>query len=246
MSEWIVGINAVHSVLSARPESVRELWVGAERDDARTREVLKLAGDAGIAIQRPKARAFEQRFAGQNHQQVAVQAAPRALGDQAELMHHIASVAEPRLLLLDQLQDPRNFGACLRSAEAAGVDGVVFTRDRAAPLSAVARQAAAGAAERLPLFEVANLANTMRALKDAGVWLYGAAGDAGEPMWQMDLRGPVGLVMGSEGKGLRRLTRELCDGLIAIPMAPATESLNVSVACGVLLYEIARQRVTGT
>ncbi|HHO68213.1 MAG TPA: 23S rRNA (guanosine(2251)-2'-O)-methyltransferase RlmB, partial [Gammaproteobacteria bacterium] len=149
------------------------------------------------------------------------------------------------LLVLDGVQDPHNLGACLRSADAAGVHAVIVPRDRAAPLNGAARKVACGAADAVPLVRVTNLARTLRGLRDAGIWIYGAAGDAPQTLYEADLSGPLALVLGGEGKGLRRLTREHCDGLIAIPMAGSVSSLNVSVAAGICLFEARRQRAIG-
>lgn len=149
---------------------------------------------------------------------------------------------DPFLLIMDGVQDPHNLGACLRSAEAAGVHAVIIPRDRAVGMTDVVRLAAAGAAERIPLIQVTNLARTMKALKDAGVWLVGAADQADGLVYDVDLVGPLGLVMGAEGKGLRRLTTEHCDFLVRIPMHGKVGCLNVSVATGVCLFEAVRQR----
>jgi 23S rRNA (guanosine2251-2'-O)-methyltransferase len=148
----------------------------------------------------------------------------------------------PLLLILDGVQDPHNLGACLRVADGAGVDAVIVPRDRAAPVTAVTRRVASGAAETMPLFQVVNLSRTLENLKQAGVWLYGAAQDAPEELYAADLTGPAAIVLGGEGSGLRRLTREHCDKLVRIPMVGTVESLNVSVAAGVMLYEAVRQR----
>ncbi len=150
--------------------------------------------------------------------------------------------APPLLLVLDGVTDPHNLGACLRSADAAGVAAVIVPRDRAVGLTPVVRKVAAGAAETVPLVQVVNLARTLRELKERGVWLVGTADDAARTLYDVDLSGPTALVLGSEGEGMRRLTREACDELVSIPMAGAVESLNVSVATGVALFEAVRQR----
>jgi len=147
--------------------------------------------------------------------------------------------------VLDGIQDPHNLGACLRTAEAAGVHLVVICKDRSAPITPVVRRAASGAAETLPIVQATNLARVLRALKEHGIWLAGTSDEAGDSLYATDLTGPMALVMGSEGSGLRRLTSELCDYLVRIPMAGHVESLNVSVATGVCLYEINRQRAGG-
>lgn len=149
---------------------------------------------------------------------------------------------DPLLLVLDQVQDPNNLGACLRTADAAGVDAVVVPKDRSAPMSETVRSVASGAAETVPIARVTNLARTLRALKDLGVWIFGTSDRADMGLYQADLAGPIALVMGAEGKGLRRLTSETCDLLVRVPMAGRVDCLNVSVATGVCLFEIARQR----
>lgn len=148
----------------------------------------------------------------------------------------------PLLLILDQIQDPHNLGACLRSAEGAGVNAVILPKDSSAPVSEVVRRVAAGAADRVPIFYVTNLARTMDALKEKGVWMTGTADEADNVVYQTNLTGSTAIVMGAEGKGLRRLTRERCDNLVSIPMSGKTSSLNVSVATGVVLFEVVRQR----
>jgi 23S rRNA (guanosine2251-2'-O)-methyltransferase len=164
--------------------------------------------------------------------------------DEHNLLSALTRTVNPLVLVLDGVQDPHNLGACLRSAAAAGALAVIVPRDNSAPLTPVARRAAAGAAESLPLVTVTNLARTLRDLKEAGVWIYGASHDAEASLYETDLRGPVALVLGGEGKGLRRLTREHCDGLFRIPMSGAVESLNVSVAAGISLFEVMRQRLS--
>jgi 23S rRNA (guanosine2251-2'-O)-methyltransferase len=163
-------------------------------------------------------------------------------GDESRLRQLVADTAAPLLLVLDGVTDPHNLGACLRTADAAGVDAVVAPRDRAAGLGPTVRKVAAGAAESVPFVQVTNLARTLAWLAEAGVWRIGLAGEGEGTLHAADLRGPLALVLGSEGRGLRRLTREHCDLLLRIPMAGSVESLNVSVAAGVALFEARRQR----
>ena len=173
-----------------------------------------------------------------------VELAPRAGDPETQLEEALEAIgdAPPLLLVLDGVTDPHNLGACLRSADAAGVAAVIVPRDRAAGLTPVVRKVAAGAAETVPLVQVVNLARTLRELKERGVWLVGTSDDAARTLYDVDLSGPTALVLGSEGEGMRRLTREACDELVSIPMAGAVESLNVSVAAGVALFEAVRQR----
>jgi 23S rRNA (guanosine2251-2'-O)-methyltransferase len=181
--------------------------------------------------------------AGERHQGVVAELLPRAGDPETQLEEALEAAGDaPLLLVLDGVQDPHNLGACLRSADAAGVAAVLVPRDRAAGLTPVVRKVAAGAAETVPLVAVVNLARTLRELKERGVWLVGTDDSAEKTLYDAELTGPVALVMGSEGEGMRRLTRECCDQLVSIPMAGAVESLNVSVAAGVALFEAVRQR----
>ena len=179
-----------------------------------------------------------------NHQGIVAQTLVHSpLGEDALLQILNQLVQPPLLLVLDGVQDPHNLGACLRTADAAGVDAVIAPRDRAVGLTPVVCKVASGAAERVPFIQVTNLARTLRSLcEDHNIWIIGTAGDADTSLYRSDLTGPLAIVMGAEEKGMRRLTREQCDSLVFLPMAGAVESLNVSVATGVVLYEAVRQR----
>lgn len=199
-------------------------------------EVLALAATHGIKCQQVRRETLDGMADGGVHQGVVARLAPAAVLDENDLHALLDRLAEPPLLLvLDGVQDPHNLGACLRTADAAGAHAVLVPKDRAAGLSPAARKAAAGAAETVPLIQVVNLARCLRALKDRGIWLAGAEAD-GQSALAADLSGPLALVLGAEGTGLRRLTREHCDLLVSLPMKGVVESLNVSVAAGVLLY----------
>jgi len=242
-TEWMWGVHAVAALLAEAPARIKRLYLQRGRRDGRVAELRERAQASGIAMEEVTRGWLDEHLSGARHQGIAAEVRPRPLGDERDLRALLAGLSEPAfLLVLDGVQDPHNLGACLRTAEAAGVQAVVFPRDKAAGLTPVARKAACGAAERLPLFQVTNLARVLRNLREQGVWIYGAAGEAGQSLYETDLRGPVALVLGGEGKGLRRLTRDHCDALIRIPMAEAAESLNVSVAAGVLLFEARRQR----
>ena len=238
------GLHAVESLLSTRPGQVLEIAVATGRDDRRLAAVVSQAVDCGIPVCRLSRKELDRMLPHVRHQGVIVTLKTTAVGRrEQELEPFLARLdAPPFILVLDGVQDPHNLGACLRTADAAGVHAVIVPRDRAAGITPTVRKVASGAAETVPVFTVTNLARTLRVLKQAGVWLYGASDDADSDLYGMDLTGPVALVLGGEGKGLRRLTRELCDGLMAIPMAGRVESLNVSVAAGVLLFEARRQR----
>ena len=244
--DFVTGIHAVLTALARHPERVAAVWISAERGDRRIGRVLEAARAAHVKFHRvPRARLDE--LAGDpRHQGVVARLQATAPGRDAELEAWLAQPPPAALLLvLDGVQDPHNLGACLRVADAAGVHAVVLPRDRSAPLSAAARRAASGAAETVPVFQVTNLARALDAIKAAGIWLYGAAQDAATELHAAEFSGPAAVILGGEEKGLRRLTRERCDRLVRIPMAGSIESLNVSVAAGVVLYEIVRQRARG-
>jgi 23S rRNA (guanosine2251-2'-O)-methyltransferase len=239
------GLHTVEGLIAEHPEKVRELMVAAGRHDRRLAGLIAAAQAHGIAVHRLPGAELDRQLPGLRHQGVVatlVPQSPESFREQ-DLAAFLAGLAMPPfLLVLDGVQDPHNLGACLRTADAAGVQAVIVPRDRAAGITPVVRKVACGAAETTPVFTVTNLARTLRVLREAGVWIYGASDDADRTLYDTDLRGPLALVLGGEGKGLRRLTREHCDFLVAIPMAGRVESLNVSVAAGVLLFEARRQR----
>ncbi len=242
------GIHAVRVLLQRSPQRVRQLWLSSSRDDAaRLQELRALADSAGVMIAAAQDSELDRLAAGERHQGVLAELAPQAGDPETVLEEALEALgtAPPLLLVLDGVTDPHNLGACLRSADAAGVAAVIVPRDRAAGLTPVVRKVAAGAAEVLPLVQVVNLARTLRELKERGIWLVGTSDDAARTLYDVDLSGPTALVLGSEGEGMRRLTREACDELVSIPMAGAVESLNVSVATGVALFEAVRQRRGG-
>jgi 23S rRNA (guanosine2251-2'-O)-methyltransferase len=236
------GLHAVRETLMRAPERVLELWIQAGRADGRLEAVLALAREQGIACQPVKRNTLDEKAQGGVHQGIVARLVPAAALDENDLEALLDRLTDPPLLLvLDGVQDPHNVGACLRTADAAGVHAVIIPRDRAAGLTPAARKAAAGAAETVPLVQVVNLARCLRNLKARNIWLAGA--DAGgESAFAADLAGPLAVVLGGEGGGLRRLTRETCDLLISLPLKGSVESLNVSVAAGVLLYLALAQR----
>ncbi|MDO9519843.1 MAG: 23S rRNA (guanosine(2251)-2'-O)-methyltransferase RlmB [Pseudohongiella sp.] len=251
--EWIVGIHSVAELLRSHPEDVLELVLQQERTDQRTDEVRALAQELGIKIQvMPKA-ALEKKLQGESkgagkrvpvHQGVAALCQYRdTVKDEAFLTKLLDRLDHPALILvLDEVTDPHNLGACLRTADAAGADAVIVPKDNSATMNMTVRKVASGAAEKVNLIAVTNLARTLASLQERGIWISGTAGEADHSLYKADFTGPVAIVMGSEGKGLRRLTREHCDYLISIPMAGVVSSLNVSVAAGVCLFEAVRQR----
>jgi len=244
MSEsWIVGINPVEGALSNDAERVRELVVEQGQRNARVLELAERAKALKITVNHRPREQLDKLAGEARHQGVAAlyEAPPMAHeNDLAALMERDGS--NTLVLVLDGVTDPHNLGACLRSAAAAKVTAVIVPKDRAVGLTPVVRRASAGGADRVPLIAVTNLARTLRELKDAGVWITGLAGDTDTSVYGVDFKGPVALVLGGEGEGIRRLTRELCDFVAKIPMPGTMESLNVSVATGVVLFEALRQR----
>jgi 23S rRNA (guanosine2251-2'-O)-methyltransferase len=237
------GIHAVRVLLTRQPQRVRRVLLAGERDAGRLAEIRALAQSAGVQVGAADDAMLDKLAEGGRHQGAVAEILPRASDPETQLEEALESAAgAPLLLVLDGVQDPHNLGACLRSADAAGVAAVIVPRDRAAGMTPVVRKVAAGAAETVPLVAVVNLARTLRQLKERGIWLVGTDDTADKALYEADLKGPLALVMGSEGEGLRRLTRECCDLLVSIPMAGAVESLNVSVATGVVLFEAVRQR----
>lgn len=246
-AERAYGLHAVEELLRSRPEAVVRVYVAKGREDGRLGRVLALADAGGIAVESIARKALDTLVSGR-HQGVVAELAARGGSSsdlrwsERELLQAVEGRSDALVLVLDGVTDPHNLGACLRSADAAGVLAVVIPKDNAVDITPVVRKVACGATETVPLVRVTNLARALDGLKEVGCWLYGAAGEADSLLYEQDLRGPVALVMGAEGKGLRRLTRERCDVLVRLPMAGAVSSLNVSVATGVCLFEIVRQR----
>ncbi|MCL7929871.1 23S rRNA (guanosine(2251)-2'-O)-methyltransferase RlmB [Halomonas llamarensis] len=241
--DQVFGIHALESLLE-RGESPKVLWIqqGASK---RLHAIIAQAQSAGASVKEHPREALDQLTQGAAHQGVVAFCPPLMPEGEESLLLKLRTwqpAAAPLFLVLDGVTDVHNFGACLRSADAAGAHGVIVAKDKAAPLNATVRKVACGAAESVPVYQVTNLARTLGKLKDAGVWITGAAGEASASVYEMDFIGPVALVMGAEGKGMRRLTREACDHLAKLPMAGQVSSLNVSVATGICLFEAVRQR----
>jgi 23S rRNA (guanosine2251-2'-O)-methyltransferase len=240
---WIAGINAVASALEHDLEHVREVLMEAGAKNPRLTEIEETARRRDVSVRRIPLQSLEGIAGGLRHQGVIARYEAAKPTDEKELPALVEAAAGKALVLvLDGVQDPHNLGACLRSAAAAGVTAVVIPKDKAAPINATVRKTSAGAADRIPVVSVTNLARTLRALQEMGVWIYGLDGEATQAIHGIDFTGNVAIVMGGEGEGMRRLTREHCDGLVKIPMPGEMESLNVSVATGVALFEVVRQR----
>jgi len=244
MSQMIAGIHAVKHALDAG-EPVDELLVEKGKKHPRINELIHLAKKAGIRFSFVPKAALDRHAQGVPHQGVVARIASESARKLtfAEWLKGLDMGEAPIVLLLDQVTDPHNLGACIRTAEAAGCVGVVIPKDNAADIhSPVVAKSACGALARLPVLQVTNLVRSMKAMQEAGFWFSGLAGEAESDIYTVDLQGPSALVMGAEGSGMRRLVREACDQLIKIPMPGAVESLNVSVATGVALFEVVRQR----
>lgn len=242
MSEIIYGIHAVKALLERDPQRFLEVFILKGREDRRLQPVVAELESNGIAVQVANRQWLDSKVEGAVHQGIIANVKPGRQFQENDLPELLAVHEAPFLLVLDGVTDPHNLGACLRSADAAGVNAVIVPRDRSAQLNATAKKVACGAAESVPLIRVTNLARTLRLLQEHNVWIVGTAGEADHTLYQSKLTGPMALVMGAEGEGMRRLTREHCDELISIPMTGSVSSLNVSVATGVCLFEAVRQR----
>jgi 23S rRNA (guanosine2251-2'-O)-methyltransferase len=241
-SNWSAGFHAVETALAGGGEYVRRVLVDRRRRDARVRRLLERAERVGVAVERVSQQHLDACVPGARHQGVCAELVGDRVFDEQALARQVERLTEPLVLVLDRVRDPHNLGACLRSAEAAGADVVVVARDRAARVTAVVERSAAGAASRVPLAAVTNLGRTLERLKGLGCWAVGMAGEAQTGLFDIDLTGPLALVVGAEDHGLRARTRGACDCLASIPLAGDLASLNVSVATGVCLFERVRQQ----
>lgn len=240
-ADLVFGIHAVGALLQRAPQDVLELFVMKDRDDKRMQPLIQEARQNGVSVQFCNRKTLDDMVGGQ-HQGIIAKARLQSSGSEADLAAIVERHDKPFILVLDGVTDPHNLGAILRSADAAGVHAVVSPKDRSVKLTSVVRKVACGAAESVPFITITNLARTLRELQDAGVWVVGAAGETETTIYQADFKGPLAIVLGAEGEGLRRLTRETCDNLVKIPMFGSVSSLNVSVAAGICLFEAVRQR----
>ncbi|MFC3122854.1 23S rRNA (guanosine(2251)-2'-O)-methyltransferase RlmB [Agaribacter flavus] len=240
--ELIYGMHALSAVLSREPERVIEVFVAKGRDDERLNKIINLARKNGISLNFCHRKTLDDKAKGEQHQGVVARAKPAKILNESDLDNILQTTDNAFLLVLDGVTDPHNLGACLRTAEAAGVNAVVVPKDKSATLSPVVRKVACGAAEVIPLIQVTNLSRTIKHMQSENVWVVGTAGEATQSLYASSYKGAIALVMGAEGKGMRRLTRENCDELVKLPMAGTVSSLNVSVATGICLYELVRQR----
>jgi len=241
-NKTLFGFHAVTARLRHEAQSVEEIYVDSSRADRRMQDLLQVARAAGVRIIQADDQRLNNMVGTRRHQGVVAMAAPLSLARNLdELLDAIEG--PPLLLVLDGITDPHNLGACLRVADGAGAHAVIAPKDRSVGLNATAAKVASGAADTVPYITVTNLARTMREMKERDIWLTGTTDDSEKSLYEADFKGGVALVMGSEGEGMRRLTRETCDTLVSIPMFGAVESLNVSVASGICLYEARRQRL---
>lgn len=241
--EKVVGLHAVESLLQKNPGQVERLYTKLGRTDKRLQKIIAIAKQKNIPVEAVDVKTLDHNADGLRHQGVLAFCQRTAIKHENDLWQFLESLNDPVfLLVLDGVTDPHNLGACLRTADATGVQAVIIPKDKSVGLTSVVRKVASGAAETVPLFQVTNLARALDTLKDMGVWLTGTSDKAQQTLYEADLTGPVALIMGAEGKGLRRLTEQRCDYLVTIPMSGSVTSLNVSVATGVCLYESLRQR----
>jgi 23S rRNA (guanosine2251-2'-O)-methyltransferase len=243
MSETIYGVHAIRFMLERHPERVITLRLAERRDDPRVREIEELARKNNRPVKRVDAQALKQQLGDVAHQGVVAEIVPLPPWTEDELIEALQKARSPLILVLDGVQDPHNLGACLRTADACGALAVIVPKDRAAQINATVRKVAVGAAETTPVVPVTNLVRTLKVLKDAGLWVVGADAEGSRLPHEIDLTGGIVLALGSEGTGLRHLTRQTCDWMVRLPQLGSVESLNVSVAAGMLLYEAVRQRM---
>ncbi|MGL1956536.1 MAG: 23S rRNA (guanosine(2251)-2'-O)-methyltransferase RlmB [Colwellia sp.] len=245
--ELVFGIHAVNALILTAPERFIELWLLKGRDDERLMPIINLARKYGISTQMVQRKVLDDKSDGEQHQGIVARVKPGKIFTENDLDDILVKAEQqnipPFLLILDGVTDPHNLGACLRNADAAGVQAIIVPKDNAARITATVRKVAVGAAESVPLVQVTNLSRTMKQLQKMGVWIVGTAGETDTCLYDVKLSGAMALVMGAEGKGMRRLTRENCDQLVKLPMAGNVSSLNVSVATGICLFEIVRQRL---
>ncbi|MCF6435609.1 MULTISPECIES: 23S rRNA (guanosine(2251)-2'-O)-methyltransferase RlmB [Pseudoalteromonas] len=241
-NELIFGFHSIEAILAKEPERFLEIYALKGREDKRLNPVINEARKFGISVQFMQRKALDNKANGEQHQGIIANVKAARTYNERDLDEILARESSPFFLVLDGVTDPHNLGACLRSADAAGVHAVIVPKDKSAKLNGTARKVACGAAETVPLVQVTNLARTLRDIKEAGVWVAGTAGETDTGVFDASLTGPIAIVMGAEGDGMRRLTREHCDILVKIPMVGTVSSLNVSVATGICLFEVLRQR----
>ncbi|OCG20535.1 MULTISPECIES: 23S rRNA (guanosine(2251)-2'-O)-methyltransferase RlmB [unclassified Gilliamella] len=248
MSETVYGLHAIEALLTRSPERIIEVFIIKGREDKRLIAVVRQLEQLGLPVKIANRQWLDEKSKNGVHQGILAMVKPSRGYQENDIPLLMEGQTNPVILILDGVTDPHNLGACIRTADAAGVDFIIVPKDRSAPLNSTAQKVACGAAESIPVVRVTNLARTMRMLQDEyQVWIVGTAGEADRTLYQTDFyktstATSLALVMGAEGEGMRRLTKEHCDELVSIPMAGIVSSLNVSVATGVCLFEIVRQK----
>jgi 23S rRNA (guanosine2251-2'-O)-methyltransferase len=243
-SSKLFGLHSVQAALDYSPKKIHQAWIDSGRQDKRLGQAVEDLLALGITPEKVDRKRLDRLADNNNHQGIVIEVEMPGELSESELKTAVENLTGTALfLVLDNVQDPHNFGACLRTADATGVLGVIITKDNATGITPTVCKVASGAAETVPVYQVTNLARTLRWLKGEGLWIMGAAGETAQTLYKTDFSVPMALVVGAEGKGLRRLTKEQCDVLVSVPMLGQVESLNLSVATGVLLYEAVRQRL---
>ena len=239
----IFGINPLQHLLNNNPEKIIEIFISTDKNDTRIQGLMTVANMHKISVQRIDIKKLDKMLDNQNHQGVMAKIVAPVNFTESDLAALFNSTAKPLFLVLDGVQDPHNLGACLRTADAAGVTAVIVPKDNAVGITPIVRKVASGAADAIPLVKVSNLARALRELQELGVWIVGTDSEGEQTLYDLDLTGAIAIVLGAEGEGMRQLTRKHCDYLVKLPMLGQVESLNVSVATGICLYEVLRQRL---
>lgn len=239
----LFGIHAVQAALDYSPEKITQVWLDSQRQDVRLKELQIQLNALNIKTEIADKKKLDKFADGKNHQGIVAEVELPSVQSEEQLKHKIKSLTEPAFfLVLDHVQDPHNLGACLRTADAAGVHGIIITKDNAIGITPTVCKIASGAAETVPVYQVTNLVRTLRWMKEQNIWIIGSTGEAEQTIFSLDLKMSLALVMGAEGTGMRHLTQENCDFLVKIPMRGQVESLNVSVAAAIMIYEVLRQK----
>lgn len=239
----LFGIHAVQAALDYSPEKITQVWLDSQRQDARLKELQTQLNALNIKTEIADKKKLDKFADGKNHQGIVAEVELPSVQSEEQLKHKIKNLTEPAFfLVLDHVQDPHNLGACLRTADAAGVHGIIITKDNAIGITPTVCKIASGAAETVPVYQVTNLVRTLRWMKEQNIWIIGSTGEAEQTIFSLDLKMSLALVMGAEGTGMRHLTQENCDFLVKIPMRGQVESLNVSVAAAIMIYEVLRQK----
>ncbi len=240
----IFGIHAVQAALDFSVDKIHRVWVDQQRQDKRLQQIIQQLQKLGVMIDKQDRKRLDKMTDGKNHQGIVAEVQLPSVRSEDELKQRVKTADKlPFYLVLDQVQDPHNLGAILRTADAAAVDGIIITKDNSVGMTPIVCKVACGAAETVPVYQVTNLARTLKWLKQQNIWIAGSTGETEQSIFNTDLNMPLALVMGTEGTGMRRLTQEQCDFLLKIPMSGQVESLNVSVAAGIMIYEVFKQRI---